>query len=294
MVRSHSTDVGRQRIPLSCHACLHNLHTLPTYCGSRQLGLASAICSGPFSPGFQTVLGGLVLLCSAGATRTAVPRANLKASTTTTRLPDYRAQCSHLSQNCGTNELRLHVDLHMRHMQSTLQATGTDTLQFAPQPWLPRGNWSAGKGSCKRLVCSSACKAPRPPFSLWMMAMRAVPRRRSLGPLPGHYSTELRALTKPKNPLVTSSIASEGGRRGGSGHTVPRSTSQHRIPALNSSLDCDPRLIRCLEVCNPITHELSPAGGELQQRSTLPICTGAGGPVSGTHNQLRGRCSLQD
>ena len=43
-------------------------------------------------------------------------------------------------------------------------------------------------------------------------------------------------------------------------------------PLANAS---NPRLI---EVCNPITHELSPAGGELQQRSTLPICSGAGSP----------------
>ena len=63
------------------------------------------------------------------------------------------------------NELRLKVDPpETTTDMHTLQAAGTDTLQFAAQPWLPRGNWSAGKGSCKRLVRSSACSAPRPSF----------------------------------------------------------------------------------------------------------------------------------
>ena len=193
-------------------------------------------------------------------------------------------------------------------MQSTLQTTGTDTLQFAPQTWLPRGYWSAGKGSCKRLVCSPARNAPRPSFfaldagdaccikSLVCKHCRYGEDRDLVrgvwAAYQANYPTELRALTKLKNPLVTSGrIASEGGRRGGSGHTVPRSTSQHRIPGLNSSLDRDPRFISCIEVCNPITHEalldmnFNNAPHSLFARD--------GSPVGGTHNQPRGRRSLQ-
>ena len=87
-------------------------------------------------------------------------------------------------------------------------------------------------------------------------------------------STELRALKQ--NRGTRSSRAAQMGPQAEevagvlSGQALPSSASQHRIPTFNCSLNSDSRNIRCIEVCNSITHKPSPAGGELQQRSTPP------------------------